>query len=124
MDYRLPFSAKEIEGILNKYDEIEKEVIQLRAEIEQLKQNESSGNTKTVDSISAVFDSGSNIITVGSKLDKLRQYLTVTATYNDSSSEEITDYTLSGSINQGNNTITVSYEGKTTTFEVFGVKLV
>lgn len=34
----------------------------------------------------------------------------------------MTGYTLSGTIAEGNNTITVSYEGKTTTFTVTGVE--
>ena len=46
--------------------------------------------------------------------------ITVSATYSDGTTSIITDYTLSGSIAEGTNTITVSYNGKTATFEVVG----
>lgn len=60
-------------------------------------------------------------------LDTLRQYLTVTATYSDSTTATVTDYTLSGTLTAGTSTITVGYGGKTDTFNVavteFGGKL-
>lgn len=69
-------------------------------------------------SISAVFDQGSATVYDSDDLDTLRQYLTVTATYEDLSTREITGYTLSGTLTVGTSTITVSYGGKTTTFDV------
>lgn len=69
-------------------------------------------------SISAVFDQGSAVIYDTDDLDTLRQYLTVTATYEDLSEREITGYTLSGTLTVGTSTITVAYGGKTVTFEV------
>jgi hypothetical protein len=45
----------------------------------------------------------------------------VTAHYSDGTSETVTGYTLSGTIAEGSNTVTVSYGGKTTTFTVTGV---
>ena len=72
----------------------------------------------TLSSISAVFNQGSAIIYDTDTLDSLRQYLTVTANYSDSTSETVTDYTLSGTLAEGTSTITVSYGGKTDTFTV------
>lgn len=74
--------------------------------------------TAGIVSISAVFDQGSAVIYDTDDLDTLRQYLTVTATYEDLSEREITGYTLSGTLTEGTSTITVSYAGKTATFNV------
>ena len=67
-------------------------------------------------SIAAVYSGGT--VRVGASLDSLRSDLVVTATYADSSTAVITDYTLSGTLTEGTSTITVSYGGKTTTFTV------
>lgn len=67
-------------------------------------------------SISAVFEQGSAVIYDTDELDDLRQYLTVTAHYEDLSEREVVGYTLSGSLTAGTSTITVSYAGKSTTF--------
>jgi len=69
-------------------------------------------------SISAVFNQGSAVIYDTDSLDTLKQYLTVTANYSDSTTETVTSYTLSGTLAAGTSTITVSYGGKTTTFAV------
>ena len=73
--------------------------------------------TKTLVSIGAVFDDSQTIYDTDT-LDRLRQYLTVTVYYDDSSSREVTNYSLSGTLAEGTSTITVSYSGKTTTFNV------
>lgn len=73
---------------------------------------------KELVSISAVFNQGSATIYSTDTLDSLKQYLTVTATYDDSTTETITNYTLSGTLTVGTSTITVSYGGKTDTFNV------
>lgn len=70
-----------------------------------------------LDSIGAVFDSSATIYNTDT-LDDLKQYLTVTAYYTSGDSETVTTYTLSGSMDAGTQTITVSYSGKTTTFTV------
>lgn len=72
----------------------------------------------TLTSISAVFDQGDNVIYDTDALDSLKQYLTVTATYSDSSTATVpsADYTLSGTLAEGTSTITVAYSGKSTTF--------
>lgn len=78
-----------------------------------------SGDTEvTLSSISATYSGGE--VTVGTALTDLTG-ITVTATYSDGSTATVTDYTLSGEIAEGSNTITVSYGGKTTTFTVTGV---
>lgn len=74
---------------------------------------------KTLLSISAVFTQGNNEIYNTDSLDTLKQYLVVTANYDDNSSDTIsTGYVLSGTLTQSTSTITVSYQGKTTTFDV------
>jgi hypothetical protein len=69
-------------------------------------------------SISAVFTQGDNVIYDTDTLDTLKQYLVVTAAYDDQTTQTVTDYTLSGTLAEGTSTITVSYGGKTTTFNV------
>lgn len=72
-------------------------------------------------SISAVFDSGSSIIYTDDSLNSLKQYLTVTAQYSDGTSAVVNDYTLSGNLIIGSNTIVVSYNNKTTSFSAVAV---
>lgn len=69
-------------------------------------------------SISAVFTQGNNVVYDTDSLDTLKQYLVVTATYDDSTTANVSAYTLSGTLAVGTSTITVSYGGKTTTFNV------
>ena len=72
----------------------------------------------TVTSISAVFNQGQNVIYDTDSLDTLKQYLTVTATYDGGITAVVTGYTLSGILTVGTSTITASYGGKTDTFDV------
>ena len=72
----------------------------------------------TLSSISATYSGGS--VPVGTAASSLTG-VNVTAHYSDGSTATVTGYTLSGTIVEGNNTITVSYGGKTTTFNVTGV---
>lgn len=67
-------------------------------------------------SISAVYSGGA--VTDDTPLNALKTDLTVTASYDDSTTAIVTDYTLSGTLSVGTSTITVSYGGKTTTFTV------
>lgn len=71
-----------------------------------------------LESISAVFEPGQTVIYDTDALDDLRPMLTVTAHYSDQTSETITAYLLSGTLAEGTSEITVSYGGKTTTFNV------
>lgn len=72
----------------------------------------------TLTSISATYNGGN--VLVGTSVTALTG-ITVTAHYSDDSTANVTDYTLSGTIAEGSNTITVSYGGKTTTFTVTGI---
>lgn len=72
---------------------------------------------KTLTSISATYSGGE--VAVGTAVSALTG-IVVTAYYSDGSSESVTGYTLSGTIAEGSNTITVTYEGKTATFIVIG----
>lgn len=71
----------------------------------------------TLQSISVTYAGGE--VTVGTALTDLTG-ITVTAHYSNGSTDTITGYTLSGEIVEGENTIMVSYGGKTTTFTVVG----
>lgn len=75
---------------------------------------------KELVSISAVFTQGQTVIYDTANLDSLKQMLVVTGTYDDQSTETIpsTDYTISGTLTPGTSTITVTCDGKTTTFTV------
>lgn len=73
---------------------------------------------KTLTSISAVYSGGS--VTAGTSVNALTG-IVVTAHYSDGTSASVTGYTLSGTIAEGSNTITVSYGGKSTTFTVTGI---
>ena len=68
-------------------------------------------------SITAVYTQ-SGAIYVDTSLDDLKSDLVVTAHYDDGSTQTVTNYTLSGTLEAGTSTITVSYVGKTTTFNV------
>lgn len=71
----------------------------------------------TLVSISAVYTQTGTVYE-GDSLSTLRSDLVVTAHYDDSSSQTVVAYTLSGTLTVGTSTITVSYGGKTTTFTV------
>lgn len=73
---------------------------------------------KTLTSIFATYSGGN--VAVGTAVTALTG-IVVTAHYSDGSSEPVTGYTLSGTIAEGSNTITVTYESKTATFTVTGV---
>lgn len=75
---------------------------------------------KTVVLITAVFEQGSTVIYDDTALDDLKQYLTVTAKYDDNTTAILPDgaYTLSGLLEAPSSTVTVAYNGLTTTFTV------
>lgn len=68
-------------------------------------------------SISCVYTQSGTVYDTDS-LNDLKTDLVVTAHYSDSSTATVTTYTLSGTLTVGTSTITVSYGGKTTTFNV------
>lgn len=68
-------------------------------------------------SISAVYTQSGTVYDTDT-LDSLKSDLVVTAHYDDYSTETVTSYTLSGTLEEGTSTVTVAYGGKTTTFDV------
>lgn len=79
---------------------------------------------RTINSISAVYSQPGAVYDTDS-LDSLKDDLVVTATYSDSGTAVVpsTDYTLSGTlVADTTSTITVTYGGKTSTFNVFVTK--
>lgn len=73
---------------------------------------------KVLSSITAVFEQGQAVIYDDDSLDDLKQYLTVTANYDDGTTAVVTTYTLSGTLNPGTSSIQVSYENKKAYFNV------
>lgn len=74
----------------------------------------------TVVSINAVFTQGQAVIYEDDDLEVLKQYLVITALYQDSSTRVLQDneYTLSGVLSVGTSTITANYGDKSDTFSV------
>ena len=74
----------------------------------------------TVTSISASYNQGSTVVYTDTAIEDLKNGLTVTAAYSDDSSSQLSnsDYSLSGTLSVGTSTITVTYRGKTSTFQV------
>lgn len=71
----------------------------------------------TLTSITCVYTQ-THEVTPGTVLEDLRSDLIVTANFSDGSSDEIVYYTLSGTLNVGTSTVTVTYLNNTTTFSV------
>lgn len=71
----------------------------------------------TLSSISATYSGGS--VLVGTSVNDLTG-IVVTARYSDGTTKTVTGYTLSGTIAEGSNTVTISYGGKSTTITVIG----
>lgn len=67
--------------------------------------------------ISCVYTQSGTVYSNAS-LDDLKSDLVVTAHYDNSTTEIVTNYTLSGTLTVGTSTITVAYGGKTTSFTV------
>lgn len=81
--------------------------------------DEGGGETEvTLTGITAAYTGGD--VAVGTDVTALTG-ITVTAKYSDGSTAAVTGYTLSGTIAEGSNTITVSYGGMTATFTVTGI---
>lgn len=68
--------------------------------------------------LSITVEYNGDMVAVGTDVNDLD--ITVKAIYSDGSIESVVEYEVSGVINEGTNTITVSYQGKTATFEVVG----
>jgi len=76
------------------------------------------GDAPVPSSISAVFTPGSRTFEPGASVNELKPYLVVTVTYSDGTTAVVSNYTLTGSLAIGTNTITVNYGGQSTTFSV------
>lgn len=85
-----------------------------------LKVNDANTAERTLIAISATYRGGS--VPTGTSLSSLTD-ITVTASYSDNSTVTVDNYSMSGAINVGSNTITVSYGGKVTSFTVVGEPL-
>ncbi|MDR0502455.1 MAG: bacterial Ig-like domain-containing protein [Treponema sp.] len=71
----------------------------------------------TLENITVEYEQGGTAYP-STPLDELKDDLIVTANYSDGSNSTVTDYSLSGALTAGASEITVTYEGKTTTFTV------
>ena len=83
-------------------------------------------NAAGAESIAVTFSGSNETFYDTDSLDVLRNYLTVTATFESGNTRTVTDYRLTGAMSIGTNTITVSYGGKSATFNVttvWGYKL-
>ena len=86
-------------------------------------------NLDEVVGINAVYTQGSTVVWSDgvTSLNSLKSSLVVNAEYGDGTEVAVTNYTLSGTLTAGTSTITVEYEGFTTTFTVvvtqFGSKM-
>jgi hypothetical protein len=78
----------------------------------------SGGVAPTVTSISAVYTQGGTTVYPTTPLDDLKAGLIVTAHYNDSTSQIVTAYILSGTLTVGSSSVTVTYQGQSTSFTV------
>ena len=73
---------------------------------------------KSITSISVVYTQGEEVVDTNTSLDELKNSIVVTLQYSDGTTETITDYTLSGTLTEGESVITVSYKGFEKTFTV------
>ena len=76
--------------------------------------------TPTLTSIEASYNQGSTVVHPSTSLDSLKTNLVVKANYDNGNQNTLSssEYSLSGNLSVGTSTITVSYLGKTTTFNV------
>ena len=74
-------------------------------------------SSASLTSISATYTQSGTVYDTDT-LDSLKSDLVVTAHYDDSTTQTLTAYTLSGTLETGTSTITVSYGGFTATFTV------
>ena len=74
---------------------------------------------QTLLSLSCVFTQ-SGVVATGDNLDDLKSDLVVTAHWSDGTTSTVasTAYTLSGTLTEGTSSVTVTYDGKTTSFSV------
>lgn len=93
-------------------------------EIEKLKNNgdgEDDDNTEKI-LVGIKTDYSGTPVIVGTSINELVG-ITVTAQYMDGTTEIVNDYTITGTIVQGVNVLTINYKGKTSTIEVIGLSI-
>lgn len=74
-------------------------------------------------SISAVYTQSGTVYD-SDTLDSLKDDLVVTARMSDKTTRTVTEYILSGTLSEGTSTVTVTYGGKFTTFNVIVTKYI
>ncbi len=74
-------------------------------------------DTGASEKLTATYDD-SHTVYVGDDLDSIKPYLTVKYTDKQGTETTVQNYTLSGTLQEGQNVITVEYNGKTCTVEV------
>ncbi len=75
-------------------------------------------NRPSISSISVVYTPGEEDVYPDTSLDELKDFVVVKVHYSDDTTETITDYVLSGTLEEGESVITVSYKGFEKTFTV------
>lgn len=118
-----PITTFEFNPLVTELDPLAKSLIykgNINGEIEEPEEPETPEEPEqaTLTSISAKYIGGS--VLIGSDLSTLTDVI-VTASYSDGTTATVTDYTLSGTIAEGSNTITATYQDKTATFTVYGI---
>lgn len=129
-DTETKLGAENVQDAIGKLSE---QIVNLTGRVETLEKNgagsgttgitfdyvteEIEDETVILESISASYSGGS--VLVGTDVSDLTG-IVVTANYSDGSTATVTDYTLSGTITKGSNTVTINYEEMTTTITVIG----
>lgn len=85
--------------------------------VQKVTVNSNATNVVTISSIKATYNGGN--VLAGTSVNSLTG-VTVSATYSDGSTKNVTAYSLKGTISDGSNTITVIYGIYSTTFTVVG----
>ena len=120
----------QLQTLENTITTLNEKVVELQTRIEALENPtvppetppEVPPTTPTLTSIQAVVNIPQEVtITTSTQLEDLKQYIVVNGEYDDSSTKEITEYELQGTLTTGTSTITVvatENDSITTTFDV------
>ena len=116
----------QLQTLENTITTLNEKVLELQTRIEALENPttppETPPTTPTLTSIQAVVNIPQEVtITTSTQLEDLKQYIVVNGEYDDSSTKEITEYELQGTLTTGTSTITVvatENSSITTTFDV------
>lgn len=116
----------ELQTLENTMTTLNEKVVELQTRVKALENPstppEVPPTTPTLTSIQAVVDIPEEVtITTSTPLEDLKQYIVVNGEYDDSSTKEVTEYELQGTLITGTSTITVvatENNSITTTFDV------